>query len=89
MRERISYEILENGYLIKLDGKPWVKQVEPYIPYRCDSYEESCLKHIEEIVEDHENPTPVEEVMTNPADEITEMQLAITELYEMVLGGNE
>lgn len=85
-RENITYEILEDGYLINLDGKAWVKQVEPNIPYRCDSYEEACLKHIEEIVESHENPTPVEE---QPIDEITEMQLAITELYEMVLGGNE
>ena len=63
-----------------------MKQVEPNIPYRCESYEESCLKHIEEIVQVHENPTPTGE---QPIDEITEMQLAIAELYEMVLGGNE
>lgn len=54
MRDRITYEILENGYLIKLDGKPWIKQYEPYIPYPNLSYEEGCLKHIEEIVASHE-----------------------------------
>lgn len=87
MRERISYEILENGYLINLDGKPWVKQIEPHIPFKGVSYEESCLKQIDEIVEGHENPTPVNETILNPNDEITEMQLAIAELYEMILGG--
>ena len=85
IREKITYEILEDGYIINNDGKPWIKQVEPYIPYKDMSYEECCLKHIDEIVKDFENPTPVEE----PIDEITEMQLAIAELYEMVLGGNE
>ena len=89
MRNKITYEILENGYLINFEGRPWVKQVEPYIPYKCESYEKSCLKHIDEIIESHENPTPIEDVTITSADEITEMQLAIAELYEMVLGGLE
>ena len=84
LRENLTYKILEDGYLINNEGRPWVKQVEPNIPYRCNTYEESCLKHIDEIMQTFENPLPVEE---QPIDEITEMQLAIAELYEMVLGG--
>ena len=80
MRDRITYEILENGYLIKLDGKLWIKQIEPYIPYPELSYEEGCLKQIEEVCKANEEEE-------KKIDEITEMQLAITELYEMVLGG--
>ena len=54
MKDRITYEILEDGYLIKLDGKAWIKQYEPYIPYPDLSYEEGCLKQIEEIVAAHD-----------------------------------
>lgn len=54
MQDRITYEILEDGYLINLDGKAWIKQYEPYIPYPELSYEEGCLKQIEEIVASHE-----------------------------------
>jgi hypothetical protein len=82
LRERITYNILENGYEINLDGKPWIKQIEPYIPYRNVSYEESCLMQIEDLCK-------AEEDEQKRLDEITEMQLAIAELYEMVLGGNE
>ena len=45
----ISYKIEDNGYAINLDGKPWITQYEPYIPYKDCTYEESCLKQIEEI----------------------------------------
>lgn len=82
LRDRITFEILENGYKINLDGNPWIKQVEPYIPYRNVSYEESCLMQIEDLCK-------AEEDEQKRLDEITEMQLAIAELYEMVLGGNE
>ena len=80
LRERITYNILENGYKIYLDGNPWIKQVEPYIPYRNVSYEESCLMQIEDLCKADEDEQ-------KRLDEITEMQLAITELYEMMLGG--
>ena len=45
----LSYEIAEDGYDIYLDGRAWITQHEPYIPYPKLSYEEGCLKHIEEI----------------------------------------
>jgi hypothetical protein len=83
MKDRITYEILENGYIIKLDGNPWIEQTEPYIPYPELSYEEGCLKQIEELCRADEEAKKAQ----NKQDEITEMQLAITELYEMMLGG--
>lgn len=80
LRERITYEIVENGYKINLDGNPWIKQIEPYIPYKNLSYEENCAKQIDELCK-------IEEDEKNKADEVTELQLAIAELYEMILGG--
>ena len=62
MKDRITYEILEDGYLIKLDGKPWIKQYEPYIPYPELSYEEGCLKQIEDICTPPEKPTVEEQI---------------------------
>lgn len=81
MKDRITYEILENGYKINLDGKTWIKQTEPYIPYPELSYEEGCLKQIDDLCR-------ADEEAQNKQDEITEIQLAIAELYEMMLGGN-
>ncbi len=45
----VSYDISEDGYDIYLGGQKWITQYEPYIPYPNLSYEESCLKQIEEI----------------------------------------
>ena len=45
----ISYEVLSNGYAIYLDGKLWIKQIEPYMPYPSMSYENGCLEQIKEI----------------------------------------
>lgn len=45
----ISYEVIGNGYTIFLGEKPWIEQIEPYIPYPELGYEGSCLKQIESI----------------------------------------
>ena len=47
--KEVSYEILDNGYKIYLNGKEWITQIEPLIPYPELSYEQGCLKQIEEI----------------------------------------
>lgn len=47
--KKISYEITGDGYMIYLDGAPWVHQYEPYIPYPDLGYEESCIKQVKEI----------------------------------------
>lgn len=57
----ISYEVAYNGYSIYLGGKLWITQFEPYIPYRDLSYEESCLKQIEELAKTPEKTVSVEE----------------------------
>lgn len=53
-----SYEILEDGYNIYQNGKKWIAQHEPNIPYPKLSYEENCLMQIKEVypqVEPKEN----------------------------------
>lgn len=47
--KELSYEILEDGYLIYLDGQKWIKQ-DSYLPYKKETLEESCIAHIEAIV---------------------------------------
>ena len=49
--ENISYEIVENGYKIYLDGKPWIEQLDEYAkPYdTAKTYEENCLLQLEDI----------------------------------------
>lgn len=49
--KELSYEVVGNGYNIFLGARetPWITQHEPLIPYPELSYEEGCIKHIEEI----------------------------------------
>ena len=49
--ENISYEILENGYKIYLDGKLWIEQLDEYAKPidESKSFEENCLAQLEEI----------------------------------------
>ena len=75
MRDRITYEILENGYEIKLDGKLWITQDTTNLPYPNLTLEECCLKHIDEIC------TPQEEAVSLQ-DQITNLELAMAEIYE-------
>ena len=48
--QKLSYEILEDGYMIYKGGTAWIHQYEPYIPNKELSYEENAIKQIEEIV---------------------------------------
>lgn len=75
MRERITYEILENGYRINLDGKLWITQDTTNLPYPNLTLEECCLKHIDDIC------TPQEEAVSLQ-DQITNLELAMAEIYE-------
>ena len=47
----IAYEILDDGYMIYLDGKAWIKQRGTYGKPMDTSktYEENCLLQIEDI----------------------------------------
>ena len=67
----VSYSIEENGYTIYLGDKPWISQSGAYIPYPDLSYEEGCLKQIEELYNGFANAQ--EEIKTKE-DKITEIQ---------------
>lgn len=81
-KEQITYEILEDGYRLYLNGKSWIKQHKEHVFYPELSLKENAEKHIEELCKSSVEQPTVEE-------QITELQLAITELYEMQLGGME
>lgn len=57
--DNISYEIVENGYKIYLDGKLWIEQLDEYSkPYDVNkSYEENCIMQLDELTA----PAPISE----------------------------
>ena len=83
---KLTYEILENGYKIKNDGKDWIVQLEPCIPNKELSYEENAKAQIDEILNP---PTPEPTEIDLLREEITNTQLALTEVYELLVGGVE
>lgn len=46
----LTYQIVENGYYILIDGNKYLYQYEPYIPDHNLSYEENAIKQIQEII---------------------------------------
>ena len=82
--EKLTYEILENGYQILKDGNPWIIQVEPCIPDPEKSYEENAKAQIEEILNP---PAPQPREIDVMKADIINTQLALIEVYEMLLGG--
>lgn len=82
----LTYEILENGYKILKNGTPWIVQLEPCIPDKSKSYEENAKAQIEEILNP---PTPEPSEIDLLREELTNTQLALTEVYELLLGGAE
>ena len=49
--ENISYEIVENGYKIYLDGKLWIEQLDEFAKPidATKTYEENCLLQLADI----------------------------------------
>ena len=84
MRDRITYEILENGYRINLDGKTWIEQTEPYIPNPSISYEENAIAQIEEIVAMHENANNEQMEKEALIEQVKLQDEAINELASLV-----
>lgn len=80
MRERITYEINETGYAIKLDGKLWITQDTTNLPYPNLTIEGCCLKHIDDLCKPEEEEISLQEQITN-------LELALAELYEAQQGG--
>ena len=87
MENIYTYEVTENGYFIYINGKKVIHQYEPYIPDSSKSYEENAKAQIEELKQaDSQNAqrkTNIEQMQSD----ITDLQLALTEIYEM--GVNE
>ena len=48
--KELSYEVLEDGYKIYLDGGDFIHQYEPFIPNPKMTYEENAVAQIEELV---------------------------------------
>ena len=76
-KERISYEILEDGYMLYLDGQPWIKQHTEHVFYPELSLKENAEKHIEDIC------TPVEPEPTRD-EEVARLQAQVAELQAQV-----
>ena len=49
-RERITYEINEDRYVILLDGTPWITQDRTNLPYPDRTLEECCQQQIEDLL---------------------------------------
>ena len=83
-KDRITYEILENGYRINLDGKIWIEQTEPYIPNPSISYEENAIAQIEELVAMHENAKNEQMEKEALIEQVKLQDEAINELASLV-----
>jgi len=90
-KTRITYDILNNGYIIKLDSKIWIEQVDENSKPMdsTKSFEENVLLQIEELTTEVEEETPeIELVKTDIADlkaKDLENKLALAQVFEMVI----
>lgn len=116
MDKKYTYEVVENGYFILIDGVKSIHQYEPYILNKNLSYKENAKEQIKEMrtgeyadevinkkitIEDvpEELKEAVEKSieihnsrkLNEPATkgEITDIQLALAEVYELIVGGAE
>ena len=79
--ENISYEILDNGYKIYLDGKLWIEQLDEYAKPidTAKTYEENCLLQLEDITATahtdtlEERVTVVESAVMDIADVLADL----------------
>ena len=62
--ENISYEIVDNGYKIYLDGKLWIEQLDEFAkPIDANkTYEENCLLQLADITATAQTDTLEERV---------------------------
>ena len=85
--KQVSYEVTDNGYKVYLDGQQWIHQYEPYIPNPSISYEENAIAQIEEIYNGHQQALKEQQEKESLQDQITNIELALAELYEAQQGG--
>lgn len=77
----VSYEILEDGYIIYIGGVASIHQYEPYIPYPDLSYEEGCLKQIGDLVSSQQQ----QEDTANKEQQIEALQEQVNMLTEAIM----
>lgn len=82
----ISYEILADGYNIYLDSKPWIHQYEPYIPYPELSYEDGCVKQIQELISVEEEQEDKDQQIATLQEQVNMLTEAIMEMSADVYG---
>ena len=82
--KQVSYEVIENGYKIYLDGQQWIHQYEPYIPNPSISYEENAIAQIEELVAMHENAKNEQIEKEQLIEQVKLQDEAINELASLV-----
>lgn len=83
MEKTYSYEVTENGYYILVNGKKVIHQYEPYIPDKTKTYKENAEAQIEEMKANDEKEKNRKSDMEQMQEDITNIQLALTEIYEM------
>ena len=83
MENTYTYEVTENGYYILINEKKVIHQYEPYIPDKSKSYEENAKAQIEELKASEEAQKEEKTQMEQMQQDITDIQLALVELYEL------
>lgn len=83
MEKNYTYEITEDGYYILIDGNRVIHQYEPYISDHTKSYEENAKAQIEELKQAEENAKKRINDVEQLQQDVTDIQLALTEIYEM------
>ena len=76
-KEQITYEVREDGYMLKLDGKDWILQHKEHVFFPEKSLEENAELHIEELCKEVE-PEPTKD------EQIAELQAQVAELQAQV-----
>ena len=82
--KQVSYEVIDNGYKIYLDGQLWIHQYEPYIPNPSISYEENAIAQMEELVAMHENAKNEQMEKEALIEQVKLQDEAINELASLV-----
>ena len=82
--KQISYEVIDDGYKIYLDGQLWIHQYEPFIPNPSKSYEENAIAQIEELVAMHENAKNEQMEKEALMEQVKLQDEAINELASLV-----
>lgn len=85
MEKTYTYEITENGYKILLNGVDYMVQEEPYIPDPSKTYEENAQAQIAEM---QKADAQAGQAQTEEEERLTNIELALAELYESIEGGN-